>query len=196
MRNLRRRRPCPHARPPTAPADRPASPRPSWRDWLATGAMLLVAGAMVLPSAMTPGERPVGPDLDRRDPRALPTSGDCLDQPEEVRRRRADGTPNIADQDSNNDVHDPGRGARLRPDRDRVLPDPAPSPTSAPPSAPRPAAGASPSPGTCRATSSPPTSSTSTSADAAFNTERLPAVAAEPPVEDDVGRESLRQIHE
>ena len=81
----------------------PASPSTRrWRDWLATGAMLLVAGAMVLPSAMTQANSP-SVLISTAAIRALPTSGAAWTNLKKY-ADAAPGTPKIANQDSNNDV--------------------------------------------------------------------------------------------
>lgn len=73
------------------------------RDWLATGAMLLVGAAAILPLAGAQASTPsvlISADAIR----ALPTSGTAWANLVKY-ADASDGSANIADQDSNNDVH-------------------------------------------------------------------------------------------
>jgi hypothetical protein len=86
---------------------RPTTPDPRrlarWRDWTATGAMVLIGVAAVLPFAGASAASPsvlISADAIH----ALPTSGTAWTSLVKYADASA-GTPNISDQDSNNDVH-------------------------------------------------------------------------------------------
>lgn len=96
-------------------ADRRLEPSPShaspparrdpirWRDWIATGAMILIAVIAVIPQGRVSASSPsvlITTDAIR----ALPTSGTAWTNLLNYANASA-GTPDIADQDSNNDVH-------------------------------------------------------------------------------------------
>lgn len=73
------------------------------RDWIATGAMVLIGAALLLPSAGVGAASPsvlISADAIR----ALPTSGTAWTNLKKY-ADASDGTPAISDQDSNNDVH-------------------------------------------------------------------------------------------
>lgn len=74
-----------------------------WRDWIATGAMILIGAAILLPLAHTRAAS--GTVLITNTAiRALPMSGTAWTNLVKYADASA-GTPDIADQDSNNDVH-------------------------------------------------------------------------------------------
>ena len=101
MRNV----PAAYPRPLPAhrPADRPGRRLERWRDVIATGAMVLIGAALVLQSgaAQATGGSVL---ITTAAIRQLPMSGTAWTNLLKY-ANAADGTPNIADQDSNNDVH-------------------------------------------------------------------------------------------
>jgi hypothetical protein len=72
-----------------------------WRDWVATGAMIAVAAIAIVPRAQVQASSSVL--IDRAAVRALPMSGTAWTNLKKYADGSA-GTPDIADQDSNNDV--------------------------------------------------------------------------------------------
>jgi hypothetical protein len=72
-----------------------------WRDWIATGAMIAVAAIAIVPRAQVQASSSVL--IDRAAIRALPMSGTAWTNLKKYADGSA-GTPDIADQDSNNDV--------------------------------------------------------------------------------------------
>ena len=74
-----------------------------WRDWIATGAMILIGSALLLPFVGTQASTP-SVLISRDAIKALPMSGTAWTNLKKFADASA-GTPDIADQNSNNDTH-------------------------------------------------------------------------------------------